>query len=151
MRHMTGSRASLWGLWAGFVALLGLELLFAEHLAAGRGYPWDGAMTSVAGFVLGVIAAALGVWTFALREGLALRDVRSGALDPATPEGLFRLRRVLVALWTLCLLIGLLGEVVAWGAGAARLSWPYLAGAGVLLLLHAPREWVFAVPPAAGA
>ena len=150
MRHMSGSRATLWGLWAFAVALLGLELVLAERLAASQTYPWADATTGVAGFVLGVISVALGVWTFALREGLALRDVRSGALDPSTPEGLVRLRRMLVALWTLCVVIGLLGEVVAWGSGSARMAWPYVAGAAALLLLHAPRQWVFS-PPAPAA
>jgi hypothetical protein len=150
MRHMSGSRASLWGLWAFALALLGLELVLAERLASSQALPWADAATGVAGFVLGVISVALGVWTFALREGLALRDVRSGALDPSTPEGFFQLRRMLVALWTLCVVIGLLGEVVAWGSGNARMAWPYVAGAGVLLLLHVPRDSVFN-PPAPAA
>jgi len=149
MGHMGSSRASMWALWAFAVALLGLELVLAERLASTQTYPWAEATTGVAGFVLGVISVALGVWTFALREGLALRDVRSGALDPSTSEGLIRLRRMLVALWTLCVVIGLLGEVVAWGSGSARMAWPYVAGAGALLLLHAPREWVFSPPAAA--
>jgi hypothetical protein len=147
---MSGSRAILWGLWAFAVGLLGLELFLADRLAAAQTYPWADATVGVAGFVLGVISVALGVWTFALREGLVLRDVRSGALDPSTPDGLVRLRRVLVALWTLCVVIGVLGEVVAWGSGSARMAWPYIAGAGALLLLHAPREWVFR-PPAPAA
>jgi hypothetical protein len=53
---------------------------------------------------------------------------------------------MLAALWTLCLLIGLLGSVVAWGAGSARLAWPYVTGAGVLLLIHAPRRWIEGSP-----
>jgi hypothetical protein len=143
MRRMSGSRGSLWLWWALFVAALALQLVLAEGVASLRAQPWHTARTAVAGFVLALISVALGVWTFALREGLALRDVRSGALDPSTPVGLFRLRQMLVALWILCLVIGLLGSVVAWGAASARLAWPYIAGAGVLLLLHAPRRWVF--------
>ena len=146
MRHMSGSRATLWGLWSFAVALLGLELYLAERLAAAQTFPWAEATVGVAGFVLGVISVALGVWTFALREGLALRVVRSGALDPSTPGGFFRLRRMLLALWTLCVVIGALGEVVAWGSGSARMAWPYIGGAGALLLLHAPRQWVFSPP-----
>jgi hypothetical protein len=151
MRHMRGSRVSLWGLWASCLALVGLELVLANGLAASRSDPWDPSRVAVAGFVLGVISVALGVWTFALREGLALRDVRAGLLDPSTPEGLFRIRRMLLALWSLCLVIGLLGSVVAWGAGNARAAWPYLLGAGVLLVLHAPRSWIEGESPAPGA
>ena len=143
---MTGSRASLWGLWGLCVALLGLELVLADFVAARRSLPWHSAQTAVWGFALGVIAMALGVWSFALRESLALRDVRSGALDPATPQGLFRIRQMLAALWILCLAIGLLGSVVAWGSANARAAWPYVLAAGVLLLLHAPRSWISGSP-----
>ena len=145
---MAGSRASLWGLWAFCVVLLALELGFADFVAARRTFPWHSAQTAVWGFALGVVAMALGVWTFALRESLALRDVRSGALDPATPVGFIRIRQMLAALWILCLAIGLLGSVVAWGSGDARAAWPYLLGAAALLALHAPRSWISGRPPA---
>ncbi len=139
---MPGSRASLWIHWALFFGLIALELLFAERVS-GRATPWHAGQAAVAGFVLALVAIALGVWTFALRETLALRDLRAGRLDPRTPEGLSRLRTMLLALWALCLLIGLLGGVLAWGAGSPRAAWPYVLGAGALLVLHAPRERLF--------
>jgi len=133
---MGGSRASLWLFWALFLGALALEPLVAERVSA-RPDPWYAGQTAVAGFVLALIAVALGVWTFALHEALAQGD-RAG-LDPSTQEGFFRLRLRLLALWFLCLLIGSLGTGLAWGSASPVLSWPYIAGAAVLLLVHAPR------------
>ena len=99
---------------------------------------------SVAGFVLALLSLIAGVGTFTLRESLALREIRSGALDPSTPAGFARVRGMLVVLWTLCLVIGLLGCGLAYGAASPRAAWPYVLAAAVLLVLHAPRRWLFA-------
>jgi hypothetical protein len=146
---MTGSRSALWVLWAGFVALLALELAFA-HLVPSRPQPWYDAQAAVAGFVLALLSLVAGVATFTLRESLALREIRQGALDPHTSAGLERVRTMLVVLWALCLGIGLLGSGLAYGAARPRAAWPYLIAAGVLLVIHAPRHWIFASPPAPG-
>jgi len=140
---MTGSRRALWVLWVGFVALLALELAFA-YLAPSREHPWYDAQVSVAGFVLALLALIAAVGTFTLRESLALREIRLGALDPNTTAGLSRVRLMLIVLWTLCLVIGLLGCGLAYGAASPRAALPYLLGAAVLLVLHAPRRWLFA-------
>jgi hypothetical protein len=140
---MSRSRRPLWVLWAGFVGLLALQLAFA-YLAPGRLHPWYDAQVSVAGFVLALLALIAGVGTFTLRETLALREIRLGSLDPSTPAGFARVRRMLVVLWTLCLVIGLLGCALAYGAASPRAALPYLIGAAVLLVLHAPRPWIFA-------
>jgi hypothetical protein len=136
---MSASRGAFWVLWAVFVVCLGLELLLAERVPV-RAIPWHAGQTAVAGFVVALIGIALGVWTFALRESLALRDVRAGRIDLRTAEGLARMRSMLLALWSLCLLIGLLGLLMAWGAASPAAAWPYVFGAGVLLAMHAPRE-----------
>jgi hypothetical protein len=146
MRHVGGSRASLWLSWALFVAALALELALAYRVS-GRPDPWHAGQTAVAGFVLALIATALGVWTFALRESLAMRDLRAGRLDPATPEGISRLHQMLLVLWFVCLLVGLIGSVVAWGSASPTASWPYLAGAAALLAVHAPSERLLTGPP----
>jgi hypothetical protein len=86
------------------------------------------------------------VGTFSLRESWALRDIRAGTLDPCTPVGFARLRRLLLALWTLCISIGLLGGVLAYGAALPSAAWPYALASGALLVLHAPRDWLFTVP-----
>ena len=75
-----------------------------------------------------------------------MRDVRLGTLDPSTPAGFARVRTMLLLLWTLCLLIGLLGCALAFGAASPRAAWPYLLAAGGLLVLHAPRHWLFRSP-----
>jgi hypothetical protein len=147
---MTGSRVALWGLWALFLALLALELALPELLPA-RPQAWYDAQVSVAGFVLTLLAILAAVGTFTLRETLVGRDVRAGTLDPRTPAGYARVRLMLLALWTLCLLIGLLGVGLAYGAASARLALPYTFGAAGLLAWHAPRRWLFRSPqPQAG-
>jgi len=140
---MTGSRHALWILWAGFAALLALELAFA-YFGPSRLRPWYDAQASVAGFVLALLAMIAGVGTFTLRESLALREIRQGVLDPSTPAGIARVRGMLVVLWTLCLVIGLLGCALAWGAASPRAAAPYVLAAGILLVLHAPRRWLLA-------
>jgi len=136
---MTGSRGALWLLWAGFAALLVLELAFA-YAVPSRQHPWYDAQASVAGFVLALLSLVAGVGTFTLRESLALREIRSGTLDPTTPEGFSRVRLMLFVLWTLCLVIGLFGCGLAYGAASPRAALPYLIAAAILLVLHAPRK-----------
>jgi hypothetical protein len=140
---MTGSRGSLWLLWATFAALLAVELAFA-YFGPSRLQPWYDAQVSVAGFALALFALVAGVGTFTLRESLALREIRLGSLDPSTPAGFARVRAMLVVLWTLCLAIGLLGCGLAWGAASPRAAAAYIFAAAVLLVLHAPRRWLFA-------
>jgi hypothetical protein len=136
----------LWLLWATFLGLLALELLI-PYLVPNRPDPWYAAQTAVAGFVLALFSLTAGVGTFALRETLVLRKIRRGAIDPLTPSGFARVRTTLLGLWALCLLIGLFGSVLAYAAASPRAAWPYVAGAAVLLVLHAPRQWLFASPP----
>jgi hypothetical protein len=145
---MTGSRRALWVLWAAFAALLALELGFAYY-APTRLHPWYDAQASVAGFVLALLSLIAGVGTFTLRESLALRDIRLGTLDPSTPAGLSRVRGMLLVLWTLCLVIGLLGCGLAYGAASPRAALPYLFAAAVLLVIHAPRK-AMTLPPDEG-
>ena len=142
---MTGKQRALWGLWAVFVALLALELALPQLLPS-RPQPWYAAQTAVAGFVLMLLSLVAGVGTFTLRESLVGRDLRLGTLDPRTPAGFARVRGMLLALWTLCLVIGLFGCVLAVGAASPRAGWPYTLAAGGLLVLHAPRGWLLRSP-----
>ena len=141
---MGGSRTTLWILWAAIVALLALDAIAVARFLPVRVHPWYDAQTSVALLVLGLLALVAGVGTFALRESLVLRDLRSGTLDPNTASGFARIQRTLVALWSLCLVIGLFGDVLAWGAAKSIVAAPFLIGAAVLLVVHAPRRWLFA-------
>jgi len=147
---MQPSRGSLWAIWAACVALLGLELALPALLPL-RADPWYPAQTAVAGFVLTLLALLAGVGSFTLRETLAAREVRLGTLDPNTPEGFARVRAMLIVLWVLCLVIGLLGSLLAFGAASPRAAWPWALAAGGLLAWHAPRGWLFRGPPAGAA
>lgn len=140
---MSAPRWALWILWAVFAALLALELRIAYVLPA-RPHPWYEAQVAVAGFVLALLSVLAAVGTFTLRETLAMRQIRRGELDPNTEAGFARVRSMLVLLWTLCLVIGLLGCGLAFGANSPRAAWPYVFAAAVLLVLHAPRRWLFA-------
>jgi hypothetical protein len=137
----------LWLLWA-----IVLTLVVAEYVAAyvvpRRQHAWHAAQTAVAGFVLALLSLAAIVGTFALRETLMWKDVRAGVLDPRSPVGLAHMRRMLLSLWALCLLIGFFGNVVAFGAATPALARPYVLAAMILLVVHAPREWLFQRPTA---
>lgn len=146
---MNGSRSALWTLWAAIFALLVLDALALPRILPTRPDVWYDAEASVAQLVLGLLALVAGVGSFALRETLALRDLRSGALDPNTASGFQRLRRMLFALWSLSLVIAALGNVLAWGAAKPLAAVPFLIGAAVLLALHAPRGWLFVRPAGA--
>jgi hypothetical protein len=141
---MTAPRWALWILWAVFAALLALELRVA-YVIPPRPHPWYEAQVAVAGFVLALLSVLAAVGTFTLRETLAMRQIRRGELDPSTEAGFARVRGMLVVLWTLCLVVGLLGDLLAWGAARPRAAWPYFLGAAALLVLHAPRRWLFSV------
>jgi hypothetical protein len=136
-----------WLVWAVAIALLALEVALPYALPK-RAVPWDDAQTAVAGFVAAIFSFTAGVWSFALRESLALREIRQGTIDPTSPEGVARLREMMLALWGLCLLIGAFGATLAWAASRPRAAWPYAAGAAVLLVVHAPRRWLLSAPEA---
>jgi hypothetical protein len=136
------SRSTLWIAW---VLALGAvaAVAFLPGLLPHRADPWHAGEIAVAQFVLAIFALTAGVGSFALRESLALRDLRSGALDPTTLEGRVQLHRMLAALWALCLVVAGLGCVLAWGAPSRGPAWPFWIGAAALLAIHAPRAWLF--------
>jgi len=142
------ARTSLWILWAALFSFLAVYVALARVLPP-PAVPWYDAQTAVVGFVLAIAALAAAVGGFALRETLALRHLRSGALDPASAVGFARLRLMLLLLWGLADLVGAFGVIVAWGAASPRLVWPYVLGAAALFVLHAPRRWLFERPAAA--
>jgi hypothetical protein len=139
---MPAGRTSLWILWSVLLSLLALDVALARMLPP-RAVPWHDAQTAVAGFVLTLASLATAVGSFALRESLALRDLRRGALDPASAAGFGQLRFMLFVLWGLANLVGVFGVIMAWGSGDSRRVWPYVIGAAALFLLHAPRGWLF--------
>jgi len=141
---LEASRRSLWIVWAALLVSVAIYVLIPQIVPPSTRIPWHAGKTAVAGFVGGIFALALAVGTFAIRETLALRHLRSGAIDPATPEGFARLRTVLVIMWALCDGIALVGLVIALLAGSPGLVVPYAIGAAVLLFLHRPHDSYFA-------
>ena len=135
-------RTSLWVLWGILLSFLALDVALARMLPP-PAIPWYDAQTAVVGFLLALASLAAAVGSFALRESLALRNLRSGALDPASAAGFGRLRFMLFVLWGLADLVGAFGVIMAWGSGDPRLVWPYVTGAAALFVLHAPRSWLF--------
>jgi hypothetical protein len=142
LRTMPPARSSLWILWAVLLSFLALDVVLARRLPP-PAIPWYDAQTAVVGFVLALASLALAVGSFAVRESLALRHLRSGALDPASAVGFGRLRLMLFVLWGLADLVGAFGVIVAWGSGDPSLLWPYVMGAAALFVVHAPRAWLF--------
>jgi hypothetical protein len=140
----TSIRVKVYALWAFFLGLLALTHVI-PRLVPTRPDPWHTGETAVAGFVMALLSLAAAVSTFAARE--SLRDLRAATPDPPPPESVARLRLLLASLWARCVLIGVLGALLAYGAGSARAALPFTVGAAALLALHAPRPWLFRRPP----
>jgi hypothetical protein len=136
------SRTILWSIWALALAAVA-AVAFVPGVVGARAEPWHAGQIAVAQFILAIFALIAGVGSFALREALALREWKSGALDPTTESGRVRMQRMLGALWLLCLFVAGLGALMAWGAGERGYAWPFCAGAAGLLGIHAPRAWLF--------
>jgi hypothetical protein len=136
-------RRQLWGLWALFLASLALQLALPQ-LVASRQHPWHSGQTAVAGFVLALFSLTAAVSSFALRE--KLRESCRAAPDPSSPSHIASVRAMLLGLWVRCFLIGAFGCVLAYGAASPSAAWPFVSGATVLLVFHAPRPWLFARP-----
>jgi hypothetical protein len=137
-------RRGLWALWTTFLVALA-ALLATAHLVPARQHPWHPAQTAVAGFVLALLSLTLGVSTFAAREKLA--EVRAATPAPVPAASVARVRGLLLTLWARCLLIGVFGCLLAYGGASPAAAWPFLLAAAVLLVLHAPRAWLFTRPP----
>lgn len=135
----------LWAIWGAMFATLALYVA-VPTLVPPRATPWHAGQTAVGAFVAGIFALAAAVGTFAIRESLALRHIRSGALDPTTPQGHGRVRVALVAMWALCDFVAILGLVLAIASSQPRLVLPYVAGAAALFVLHRPHDRYFQRP-----
>lgn len=135
----------LWIIWA---AMLGTLALYAivPTLVPPRATPWYEAQIAVGRFVAGLLALVAGVGTFAIRETLALKQIRMGTIDPTTPAGHARIRVALIATWALCDLVGILGLALAIAAGNPALVAPFAGAAAVLFLIHRPQDRYFERP-----
>jgi hypothetical protein len=131
-----------WLSWAALFATLALWPALPRFVAPPR-EPWNAAETAVAGFVLALLALAAAIGTFALREALVQRELDEGRLDPTTPAGRAAVHARLVSLWLLCAAIGACGGILLHYSLLSAAGWPYLAGAALLFVLHAPSARLF--------
>lgn len=125
-----------WILWGSMLASLAVYAALpallpeAEPLAA-LSIPFVG------GLLLG--AAVVGTTSVVLRQVLLVRPARSGRLDITTAEGSARWLQVSIALWVMSESVGIAGLVLWFFYRQAGLLYPFLAGAALLLVVHAPR------------
>lgn len=130
-------RLLYWLVWAALLASL-LVWALAPRLMPPRAHPWGEAATAVAGFVLTLFALVTGVGTFSMRETLVMREAETGAPANHAVDG-FWIRTRLVTLWLLCAMVGVYGGILGRYSAFPATAWPYLIGAAVLFVIHAPR------------
>lgn len=130
-------RLLYWAVWSLLFASL-LVWALAPGLLPPRAHPWHEAETAVAGFVLTLFALVTGVGTFSMRETLVLREAEKGPIANDATGG-FWIRTRLVTLWCLCALVGVYGGILSRYSALPATAWPYLIGAAVLFVIHAPR------------
>lgn len=139
---MRPSGGFLWLAWGVLFASL-LVWLAVPQMLPPRAHPWSEAQTAVAGFVLALLALVTAVGSFATRETL-VRRAEEQRSAPAGATGGVWVRTRLVALWTLCALVGLYGGVLLRYSAHPAAATPYLVGAAALFVIHAPRPRLLA-------
>lgn len=121
-------------------ALLGSLVLYAA-------LPWflrpEPRLESAAAMLLGLtaISAVTGVATFAVRELLLNRPIRSGELRVDTDAGRSRLMQLCIVLWGLCESVGVCGIVLYMLSGEARYLYLFLMASAGLFFAHRPGRW----------
>jgi hypothetical protein len=91
-------------------------------------------------FALAGVAVSTAVATFVLRRLLIAGPIANRSLDPTTPAGRARFFQAHVFCWVLSESVGIYGLVLYFLYGSRPLLYGFLAGAFVLMLLHAPRQ-----------
>jgi hypothetical protein len=121
-------------------ALLGSLALYAA-------LPWflrpEPRVESVGAMLLGLTAISLvtAIATFAVRELLLNRPIRSGELRVDTDAGRNRLMQLYVVLWALCESVGVYGLVLYMLSGEARYLYLFLMASAGLFFAHRPGRW----------
>lgn len=85
-------------------------------------------------------AVSVGATSVVLRQVLLVRPARNGHLDIGSAEGRARWLQVSIALWTMSESVGIAGLVLWFLYRQPGLLYPFLAGAALLLVVHAPRS-----------
>ncbi len=116
-------------------------------LALYAALPWflrpEARAESVDALLLALTAVAVitGVGTFAARELLLVRPMRSGTLSVDTDAGLARVTQISVVLWALCESVALYGLVLYQLSGEARYLYLFLMASAGLFFAHRPGRW----------
>ncbi len=134
---MASMQAGLWAYWLGFVAALAL-VAAVPFVAGPEQAMLSDAQQSVVTFVLTLLSMTAGVGSLATRENV-VRGVSSGTLDPRTPRGAVVMRRMLLGTWALCVVIALMGLLMAWLGASPWSAAPYVVAAATRRVFHAPR------------
>ncbi len=142
---MASMQAGLWAYWLGFVAALAL-VAAVPFVAGPEQAMLSDAQQSVVTFVLTLLSMTAGVGSLATRENV-VRGVSSGTLDPRTPRGAVGMRRMLLGTWALCVVIALMGLLMAWLGASPWSAAPYVVAAATLLVFHAPRAGALDAAP----
>ena len=126
----------LWILWGSMLASLAVYAALPALLPEVENAPAPSLV------VVGALLAAsvgVGAISVALRHVLLVRPARSGRLDISRPEGSARWLQISIALWALSESVGIAGLVLFLLYRQPGLLYPFLAGAALLLVVHAPR------------
>lgn len=100
--------------------------------------PRENMPTPVLAGVFGVVAVTTGLASIFVRGRALVGPIRSGALDPRSPEGLQRAAAPYIACLVLAESVGLFGLVLAMLSGRPGFALPFLAGAFALMVVHRP-------------
>ena len=126
-----------WILWGSMLASLGVYAALPALLPAPE-EPVALSLPLVGGLLVG--AVVVGPTSVVLRHALLVRPARSGQLDIGSAEGRARWLQVSVALWAMSESVGIAGLVLWILYRQPGLLYPFLAGAALLLVVHAPRS-----------
>lgn len=126
----------LWILWGSMLVSLAIYGFIPFFVAWEHETPGSDALV----IALGGVAVSTAVATFVLRRLLLAAPIANRSLDPSTPAGRARIFQAHLFCWVLSESVGLYGLVLFFLYGSRPLLYGFLAGAFVLMLLHAPRQ-----------
>ena len=126
----------LWVIWGSMLASLAVYAALPSLLPPAEAPPAPS--IPLVGALLG-FSFAVGAASVVLRHVLLVRPARSGKLDITRPEGSARWLQISVLLWALAESVGIAGLALWFVHRDPGLLYPFLAGAALLMVVHAPR------------
>ncbi len=141
---MDSVRSMLWIVWgAMFASLAAYAVLPLLLPGSGEADPILPLVTAL----LGALAAANALASVVLRALALVRPLRCRRLELGTPEGVQRFFTISLLNWALSESVALFGVVLFVFSRDPGLLHPFLAGAALLMLWHAPHLGAFAPRP----